>query len=42
MTMKVHGYAASGPKSALAPWNFERREARPDDVTIKNKKGRPL
>ena len=35
MTMKVHGYAASGPKSALAPWNFERREARPDDVTIK-------
>ena len=35
MTIKVHGYAASGPKSALAPWNFERREARPDDVTIK-------
>ncbi len=35
MTIKVHGYAASSPKSALAPWNFERREARPDDVTIK-------
>ena len=35
MTMKVLGYAASSPKSALAPWNFERREARPDDVTIK-------
>ena len=35
MTMKVHGYAAQSPKAALAPFDLERREARPDDVVIK-------
>ena len=35
MTMKVHGYAAQSAKAALAPYDLERREARPDDVVIK-------
>ena len=33
-TLKVLGYAAQSAKSALAPWSFERREPRPDDVLI--------
>jgi uncharacterized zinc-type alcohol dehydrogenase-like protein len=33
-TLKVAGYAAQSAKSALAPWSFERREPRPDDVVI--------
>nr|WP_236254097.1 NAD(P)-dependent alcohol dehydrogenase [Entomomonas asaccharolytica] len=32
--MKVLGYAAHAAKSALAPYNFERREPRSDDVVI--------
>ncbi len=35
MTMKVHGYAAQSAKAALAPFDLERREPRPDDVVIK-------
>ncbi len=34
MTMKVLGYAAQSATSALAPFRFERREPRPDDVVI--------
>lgn len=34
MTMKVLGYAAHAAKSPLAPYNFERREPRSDDVVI--------
>ncbi|WP_319804733.1 NAD(P)-dependent alcohol dehydrogenase [Entomomonas sp. E2T0] len=34
MTMKVLGYAAQTAKSPLAPYNFERREPRSDDVVI--------
>ncbi|MDD5629449.1 MAG: NAD(P)-dependent alcohol dehydrogenase, partial [Elusimicrobia bacterium] len=34
MTMKVLGYAAQSSKDALAPWRFERRDPRPDDVVI--------
>lgn len=34
MTMKVLGYAARAAKSPLAPYNFERREPRSDDVVI--------
>lgn len=32
--MKVLGYAAKTPTAPLAPFNFERREPRPDDVVI--------
>ncbi len=35
MKIKVHGYAAQSAKAALAPFDLERREARPDDVVIK-------
>ncbi len=34
MTMNVRGYAAQSAKDALAPWSFERRDPRPDDVVI--------
>jgi alcohol dehydrogenase (NADP+) len=34
MTMNVLGYAAQSASDALAPFHFERREARPDDVLI--------
>ncbi len=34
-TLKVRGYAAQSAKSDLAPFSFERREPRPDDVVIK-------
>jgi len=32
--MKVLGYAAQNPTTPLAPFSFDRREPRPDDVTI--------
>jgi uncharacterized zinc-type alcohol dehydrogenase-like protein len=32
--MKVLGYAAQTPSAALAPFTFERRAPRPDDVTL--------
>jgi uncharacterized zinc-type alcohol dehydrogenase-like protein len=32
--MKTTGYAAYDPKSPLAPYEFERRELRPDDVAM--------
>ncbi|TJZ73359.1 NAD(P)-dependent alcohol dehydrogenase [Chitiniphilus eburneus] len=34
MTMNVRGYAAQSAKDALAPFRFERRDARADDVVI--------
>jgi uncharacterized zinc-type alcohol dehydrogenase-like protein len=34
MTMNVRGYAAQSAKDALAPFRFERRDQRPDDVAI--------
>jgi alcohol dehydrogenase (NADP+) len=34
MTMKSHGYAAKDKTSALAPFNFERREPGPTDVVV--------
>ena len=34
MTINVHGYAAPSPKTALAPYQFERRDMRDDDVVI--------
>jgi uncharacterized zinc-type alcohol dehydrogenase-like protein len=34
MTMNVQGYAAQSAKDALAPFRFERRDPRPDDVVI--------
>lgn len=34
MTMNVLGFAAQSATSALAPFRFTRREARPDDVEI--------
>lgn len=34
MTIKVLGYATRSPQDALAPFRFERREPRPDDVVI--------
>ena len=34
MVMKVSGYAAQSAKEGLAPWRFERRDPRPDDVVI--------
>jgi len=34
MTMNVLGYAAQSAKDALAPFRFDRRDPRPDDVVI--------
>jgi alcohol dehydrogenase (NADP+) len=34
MVMKVLGYAAHSARDRLAPWGFERRDPRPDDVAI--------
>ena len=34
MTMKVLGFAAQSATDALAPFHFERRDRRPDDVEI--------
>src|SRR3982074_1103790 len=34
MTMNVLGYATHSPKDALAPYRFERREPRANDVII--------
>lgn len=34
MVMKVSGYAAHSAQEKLAPWNFERRNPREDDVVI--------
>jgi uncharacterized zinc-type alcohol dehydrogenase-like protein len=34
MTMKVQGFAAQSASEALAPFRFERRDPRPDDVEI--------
>jgi len=34
MTMNVRGYAAQSAKDALAPFRFDRRDQRPDDVAI--------
>jgi alcohol dehydrogenase (NADP+) len=34
MTMKVLGYATHSPTDALAPYRFDRRESRTDDVVI--------
>jgi hypothetical protein len=34
MVMKVSGYAAHSATTVLAPWSFERRDPRPDDVAI--------
>jgi len=34
MTLSVRGYAAQSPKDALAPYRFERRNPRTDDVVI--------
>ena len=34
MTTNVLGYAAPSPTGALAPFRFDRREPRPDDVAI--------
>jgi len=32
--MNVSGYAAQSPTEPVAPWEFERRNPRPDDVSI--------
>ncbi|BDH45927.1 NADP-dependent alcohol dehydrogenase [Salmonella enterica subsp. enterica serovar Choleraesuis] len=34
MTVKILGYAAQSATAPLAPYNFERRDMRPDDVVI--------
>ena len=34
MTMNVHGYATHSAQDDLAPFRFERRDPRPDDVVI--------
>ena len=34
MAMNVLGYAAQSGKDALAPYRFDRRDPRPDDVVI--------
>lgn len=34
MTLPVRAYAAHSPTSELVPFSFERRDPRPDDVTI--------
>ena len=32
--MNVSGYAAQSADTPAAPWEFERRDPRPDDVVI--------
>ncbi len=34
MTQTVHGYAAQSADAPVTPWEFMRRDPRPDDVTI--------
>ncbi|MCE1238093.1 MAG: NAD(P)-dependent alcohol dehydrogenase [Hyphomicrobiales bacterium] len=34
MTLNVLGWAAPAAKAPMAPWSFERRDPRPDDVVI--------
>jgi uncharacterized zinc-type alcohol dehydrogenase-like protein len=34
MTLNVLGWAAASSDAAMAPWRFERRDPRPDDVVI--------
>lgn len=34
MVMQVSGFAAHSATEKLAPWSFERRDPRPDDVVI--------
>ena len=34
MTINVLGYATHSPTAALAPYRFDRRDPRPDDVTL--------
>ena len=34
MTLNVLGWAAQSAKAPMAPWRFERRDPRPDDVVI--------
>lgn len=34
MTLNVLGWAAAAAKAPMAPWRFERRDPRPDDVVI--------
>ena len=34
MSMRVSGYAAQSATTPVAPWEFDRREPRPDDVSI--------
>ncbi len=34
MSMSVSGYAAQSPTAQVTPWEFERRDPRPDDVSI--------
>lgn len=34
MTLNVLGWAAPAAKAPMAPWRFERRDPRPDDVVI--------
>ena len=34
MVTKVLGYAVHSAQDRLAPWSFERRDPRPDDVVI--------
>lgn len=34
MTLNVLGWAAPAARAAMAPWTFERRDPRPDDVVI--------
>ena len=36
MTLKILGYATHSPTDVLAPYRFERREPRADDVVIEN------
>jgi len=35
MTINVRGYAAPTAKTALAPYQFTRRDIRSDDIVIK-------
>ena len=34
MVTNVSGYAAHSAQDRLAPWRFQRRDPRPDDVVI--------
>ncbi len=34
MVAKVSGHAAHSARGRLAPWRFERRDPRPDEVVI--------